>query len=390
MEEHTEGLERTSDQVQEELEKTGLYDHGEAVLVKKEYEGNSDGDEVCSVKSSTENDAHLGGKPGGQPDFEPSPKFEVEDQPKWEDPPTQPDSPDPEKEVCPLKMGDSPPPWDDPPTIENHDNYGNHDLENPELWNSFNHHSRSESPPRDPQPPHLPNITPVDRRLTSLRRREDACTPLPDYSSMLSPQLRAELSKFGLKVVPRRKATLLLNHIYEKTHPLVAITPQRPASPLSSRRRSLVKASARRISTTVTGTNAHFVSEKSKEPKRRFKNHTGEKETDMPLAEEQVDSDEGSQASSQASQYSEAGLAEESLLEGGEEEEVELSLDQQLSSFIRTRPSLHQQVGLHTNASTGPPYFEKVLSMAAERGEILEKLTFSIHRGGQSGALTFF
>merc|ERR1719495_1423091 len=220
----------------------------------------------------------------------------------------------------------------------------NHDLENPELWNSFNHHSRSESPPRDPQPPHLPNITPVDRRLTSLRRREDACTPLPDYSSMLSPQLRAELSKFGLKVVPRRKATLLLNHIYEKTHPLVAITPQRPASPLSSRRRSLVKASARRISTTVTGTSAHAGSEKSKDSKRKFKNRTGKKETDMPLAEEEVDSDEGSQASSQASQYSEAGLAEESLLEGGEEEQVELNLDQQLSSFIRTRPSLHQQV----------------------------------------------
>ena len=338
VEEQMKGLERTSDEIQEELEKTGLYDHEEAAAVKQEDEGSSDNEDDGSVMSFRENDGHLGGKP--------SAKFEVEDQPEWEDPPTQPDSPDPEKDVCPSKMGDSP-----PPNTKDHDNYGNHDLENPELWNSFNHHSRSESPPRDPQPPHLPNITPVDRRLTSLRRREDTCTPLPDYSSMLSPQLRAELSKFGLKVVPRRKATLLLNHIYEKTHPLVAITPQRPASPLSSHRRSLVKASARRISTTVTGTNAHFVSEKSKEPKRRFKNHTGEKETDMPLAEEQVDSDGGSQAS----QYSEAGLAEESLLEGGEEEEVELSLDQQLSSFIRTRPSLHQQVGLHTNASTGPP-----------------------------------
>ena len=116
-----------------------------------------------------------------------------------------------------------------------------------------------------------------------------------------------------------------------------------------------MKASARRISTTVTGTSAHVGSEKSKDSNRKFKNRTGKKETDMPLAEEEVDSDEGSQASSQASQYSEAGLAEESLLEGGEEEEVELSLDQQLSNFIRTRPSLHQQVGLHTNASTGPP-----------------------------------
>merc|ERR1712032_283270 len=66
----------------------------------------------------------------------------------------------------------------------------------------------------------------------------------------------------------------------------------------------------------------------------------------MGSREEELDNkedDEGSQASSQASQYSEAGLAEESILEGGEEEQVELSLDQQLSSFIRARPSLHQQ-----------------------------------------------
>ena len=34
------------------------------------------------------------------------------------------------------------------------------------------------------------------------------------------------------------------------------------------------------------------------------------------------------------------------------------------------------------NALTGPPHFEKVLSMASERGEIPNSLTFSIPRGG--------
>ena len=38
------------------------------------------------------------------------------------------------------------------------------------------------------------------------------------------------------------------------------------------------------------------------------------------------------------------------------------------------------------NALTGPPHFEKVLSMAAERGEIPNTLTFSIPRRGQSEA----
>merc|ERR1712192_41732 len=148
-----------------------------------------------------------------------------------------------------------------------------------------------------------------------------------------------ELTRFGLKAVPRRKATLLLNHIYEKTHPLVPISPHQGASPLSSHRRSLAKASARRISTTASRPSTHGArGERSKEERRQVDEERSEEVDNM-------EDEEGSQASSQASQYSEAGLAEESILEGGEEEqEVELSLDQQLSSFIRTRPSLHQQV----------------------------------------------
>ena len=39
------------------------------------------------------------------------------------------------------------------------------------------------------------------------------------------------------------------------------------------------------------------------------------------------------------------------------------------------------------NASTGPPYFEKVLSIATEKWQIPYTLTFSIPRGGQSAAL---
>ena len=54
-------------------------------------------------------------------------------------------------------------------------------------------------------------------------------SPLPDYKAMLSPQLRAELNKFGMKAAPRRKACRLLNEIYEKTHPLVVSAEQKPA-----------------------------------------------------------------------------------------------------------------------------------------------------------------
>ena len=44
-------------------------------------------------------------------------------------------------------------------------------------------------------------------------------TPYPDYERMLSPALRIELRRYGLKVLPRRNAVPLLKHIYEETHP---------------------------------------------------------------------------------------------------------------------------------------------------------------------------
>ena len=337
-------LERNECGQEDKLESTGLYSQGEKLVKKEEDGGDSDGADLEESFGTANTPCKKEEMEGGQLKEEPSPKVEVVDPPEWEDPIPQPDSSPSNLDESQVKMGDSPPPWDDPPDLEDLDQYDNFALaEDPDVWNSINEPKGSESPPRDPQPANLPQVTPVDRRLTHLRKREDTVTPLHDYTAMLSPQLREELTRFGLKAVPRRKATLLLNHIYEKTHPLVAITPQ-AGSPLSSHRRSLTKASARRISTTAASRPSLIArGEKSKERRKRLESHVEEERS----KEEEVDTEEdgGSQASSQASQYSEAGLAEESILEGGEEEQVEVSLDQQLSSFIRNRPSLHQQVG---------------------------------------------
>merc|ERR1711956_114807 len=50
-----------------------------------------------------------------------------------------------------------------------------------------------------------------------VRRVREEITPMPDYAEMLSPALRIELRRFGLKVIPRRNAVPLLRHIYEET-----------------------------------------------------------------------------------------------------------------------------------------------------------------------------
>ncbi|KAB7505446.1 Structure-specific endonuclease subunit SLX4, partial [Armadillidium nasatum] len=46
-------------------------------------------------------------------------------------------------------------------------------------------------------------------------------TPMPDYKSMLSPDLKRELDKYGIRKLSRKKAITLLLHIYEETHPYV-------------------------------------------------------------------------------------------------------------------------------------------------------------------------
>ena len=78
---------------------------------------------------------------------------------------------------------------------------------------------------------HFPFPVPSDSSAVSSSSTSSPApvSPLPDYKAMLSPQLRAELDKFGLKAAPRRKACRLLNEIYEKTHPLVVSAEQKPA-----------------------------------------------------------------------------------------------------------------------------------------------------------------
>ncbi|XP_025085108.1 structure-specific endonuclease subunit SLX4-like [Pomacea canaliculata] len=43
-------------------------------------------------------------------------------------------------------------------------------------------------------------------------------TPMPDYDRMTTPQLKAEVQKFGVRPLGKRKMKCLLKDIYEKTH----------------------------------------------------------------------------------------------------------------------------------------------------------------------------
>ncbi|GFQ85149.1 BTB domain-containing protein [Trichonephila clavata] len=44
-------------------------------------------------------------------------------------------------------------------------------------------------------------------------------TPLPNFKSMMTPQLKEALKKVGVKALSRKKAVAVLSHIYDETHP---------------------------------------------------------------------------------------------------------------------------------------------------------------------------
>merc|ERR1719318_2193143 len=142
--------------------------------------------------------------------------------------------------------------------------------------------------------------------LPSISSPHAPVTPLPDYEAMHTPILKAELKRFGLKAVPRRKACLLLNHIYEQTHPLVPATPLPAPAPASQTQED------------------------------------GEEESDSDL--------------SQDSQFSQVPhMPEESIMYGQEDMEdcsasqvpTSDNLHSQLSQFLTSRPSLVQSVLLY-------------------------------------------
>ncbi|TRY63694.1 hypothetical protein TCAL_00397 [Tigriopus californicus] len=82
-------------------------------------------------------------------------------------------------------------------------------------------HSCTPSPLSERRESLTESCTPPKKLTSKSPENFGRITPMLDYDRMLSPALRRELYKFGLKAIPRRKAVQILTHIYEETHPLV-------------------------------------------------------------------------------------------------------------------------------------------------------------------------
>ncbi|XP_076054945.1 mutagen-sensitive 312 isoform X2 [Oratosquilla oratoria] len=153
------------------------------------------------------------------------------------------------------------------------------------------------------------------------KKKKVDVTPLPNYKEMLSPELKKQLSKYGIRPISKRKAVLLLNHIYEKTHPLVT-----DSEPDTSYIETPGKATDKTVNNGQSKKNWKKVTAGSKIKKgsnnsKKSKAKTQAKEKvhcPSPSSENELNS---SQASSNSSEGSEFECAEETMLAGCNEQD---------------------------------------------------------------------
>ncbi|KAF3421283.1 hypothetical protein E2986_13431 [Frieseomelitta varia] len=71
------------------------------------------------------------------------------------------------------------------------------------------------------------------KNLKTIEIIEDNVTPPPNYNSMKTSELQAELNKYGLKIQKRKRAVKLLTYIYNELHPTINISSKNIESELT-------------------------------------------------------------------------------------------------------------------------------------------------------------
>ncbi|XP_042214441.1 uncharacterized protein LOC121861027 [Homarus americanus] len=257
----------------------------------------------------------------------------------------------------------------------------------------------------------IPNLTTPETNKTSKRK---TVTPLPDYKNMSTPNLKEELSKYGVRPLGRRKAVVLLQHVYEETHPLVTDSEAESSFCETPHQRTPLRLTSKFVNmknkTTVQEkiTSKGIKTSAAVDGQNINKKVIGKDVTIAPPITEQMDSDEdeedwssqinSSQVSSSSSAGSEFECLEESMLRIGEDDIIsptrQVNLGSQVVQFITSDPELHQKVLLYE-----PFFVEELQSNLKANGVkcnmknllgVLDDqcITFRTHQGQKNRART--
>ncbi|XP_069590578.1 structure-specific endonuclease subunit SLX4 [Ranitomeya imitator] len=229
--------------------------------------------------------------------------------------------------------------------------------------------------------PKLPAVLPLSQRLSSapemqtelrtpvsiVRRRELApkvpITPLPDYSDMDTPILKKELSKFGVRALPKKKMVLKLKEIFRYTHQVMSSESEEDV-PSSQPHRSKGSSLAQVLQKPPEGKPRHqsnTMGSSSSQLGRKGPSVCAAKETDQeddqpPTAsQESTTSSLAASDTSSLSQSSNTNEFETAFADEDDDEPMpasqaaskEAQTAEAVRNFIETHPELHRRILLY-------------------------------------------
>lgn len=257
--------------------------------------------------------------------------------------------------------------------------------------------------------PELPAILPLSERMkmvpevqkelktpvSIVRRRELApkvpITPLPDYSDLDTPILKKELSKFGVRALPKKKMVLKLKEIFRYTHQVMSSDSEEdvPSSQPQRRKGSSVAQALQRPAhdqqrppNTSKGSSSSHLGGKGTSVCTAQEADTGE---DQPLTASQ-ESTTSSVAASDTSSLSQSSNTNEFETAFADEDDDEPVAASQAASkealtaeavrrFIEARPELHQQILLYQPLDLAALHAElKLNGIKVAAGKLLDFL----------------
>ncbi|XP_069997155.1 microtubule-associated protein futsch isoform X1 [Penaeus vannamei] len=186
-------------------------------------------------------------------------------------------------------------------------------------------------------------------------------TPMPDYKNMPSPDLKKELEKYGIRPISRRKATILLQHVYEQTHPLVTDseaessfceTPQRKPPEKNKKSVSSLHQKVMAKKGTLTKNKKERPNNK-KEASSQPLSSLSAKQGSYEEGDEDFDQLNSSQTSNTSTDGSEFDCAEESMMVGiGDDDDVltstqQVDIGRKVAKFIKCDPELYMKILLY-------------------------------------------
>ncbi|KAK8736758.1 hypothetical protein OTU49_004635 [Cherax quadricarinatus] len=233
-----------------------------------------------------------------------------------------------------------------------------------EVWQEFEEAEGCKQSPKrlDSRDFHVPCCDLMTPQLKKNSRRKNV-TPLPDYKNMSSPDLKKQLTKYGVRPLGRRKAVVLLQHLYEQTHPLVTDSEADSSFCETPNPKTLASLKSNMENNAIQHDNMRAENKRSSTEAdgKQFKKLTTTENKEKVIVIDGGDSDESGEESSQlnSSQISSTSTDgssfdchEESMLLGIDDDDnitstQQVDIHSKVLQFITSDPDLHHKVLLY-------------------------------------------